>query len=252
MRNRLIVASALLVLAAFVVSQAQAAEVRLSGAASMVTGLIGPGKAAVEKATGDTVSVASSNAGKGLIDLVDGKCDASLASAEISTVVKAAQALGREVDGSKLKMTVVASDEIVFVVHPSNKVTKLTWEQLGDIHTGKIVNWKEVDGNDAPILVFTDAEASATRGMIKQVVMKNKEYASSAAALDHVSKVNDMVALHPNSIGGLGKGFVKTGQVAVVETKKIERPFGFITIGEPRGEVKKVIEAYRKEAGTKK
>ena len=237
-----------LALAAFTVSTVYAVEIRLCGAASMVNALIDPKKAAVEKATGDTINVVSSNAGKGLIDMLDGKCDASLASAEIPTVVKAAKALGREVDESKLAMTVVASDEIVFVVHPSNKVTKLTWEQLSDIHTGKIANWKEVGGNDAAILVFTDAAASATRGMIKQVVMKDKEYAASVKALDHVSKVNDMVAVHPNGIGGLGKGFVKAGQVTVVETKKLERPFGFITVGEPQGNAKKVMEAYRNEA----
>ena len=59
-------------LAAFVVSSAHAAEIKLCGAASMVTGLVDPKKAAVEKATGDTINVTSSNAGKGLIDLMDG------------------------------------------------------------------------------------------------------------------------------------------------------------------------------------
>ncbi len=77
---------------------------------------------------------------------------------------------------------------------------------------------------------------------------KGMEYSPSANALDHVSKVNDMAALHPGSIGGPGEGFVKSGRVKIVDTGKIERPFGFITIGEPQGKVKKVIEAYRKEA----
>jgi phosphate transport system substrate-binding protein len=239
------------VLIAFMATSVYAAEIKLCGAASMITGLINPKKAAVEKATGHKLIVESSNAGKGLIAMVDGKCDASLVSAEIPTVVKAAKALGRDIDASKLKMTVVASDEIVFAVHPSNKVTNLTWQQLSDIHTGKITNWKEVGGKDAKILVFTDAAASATRGMIKQVVMGNKEYAASATELDHVSKVNDMVAVHPDSIGGLGKGFVKAGQVTVVNTKKIERPFGFVTVGEPKSDLKKVMEAYRKEADKK-
>jgi phosphate transport system substrate-binding protein len=238
------------ILIAFMSTSVYAAEIKLCGAASMITGLINPKKAAVEKATGNKMIVESSNAGKGLIALVDGKCDASLVSAEIPTVVKAAKALGRDIDASKLKMTVVASDEIVFVVNPANKVTSLTWEQLSDIHTGKIKNWKEVGGQDAAIIVFTDAASSATRAMIKQVVMKNKEYAASATALDHISKVNGMVAAHPTSIGALGKGFVKAG-VVVVKTKKIERPFGFITIGDPNPTMKKIMEAYRKEAGNK-
>jgi len=99
-----------IVLAAFMVSSVHAAEIKLCGAASMVTGLVDPRKATVEKATGDTISVASSNAGKGLVDLMDGTCDAALSSAEVPTVVKAAEALGRQVDASKLVMTVVATD----------------------------------------------------------------------------------------------------------------------------------------------
>jgi phosphate transport system substrate-binding protein len=230
---------------------AWAEEIRLFGAASTANRLINPNKAAVEKKTGYSLMVVSSNAGKGLIDLVDGKCDASLASASLDAIVKGAKAAGREVDASKLQLTIVASDEIVFIVHPSNPVSRLTWEQLRDIHTGKISNWKQVGGKDAQIVVYTDAAASATRGMIKQVVMDGQEYASAAKALDAVAKVNDMVAATADGIGALGKGFVKPGQVKIVESKKVEQPLGFITIGEPKGAVKKVIEAFRQEASKK-
>lgn len=99
----------------------------------------------------------------------------------------------------------------------------MTWEQLRDIHTGKIANWKEVGGKNAAIIVFTDSVASATRGLIKQVVMKGQEYSAKANALDFVAKVNDMVAEHENGIGGLGKGFVQPAQVSVVESEKIDR-----------------------------
>jgi phosphate transport system substrate-binding protein len=230
---------------------AWSAEIKLFGAASAVDRLANPYKAAVEKKTGFTLVVVTSNAGKGLIDLVDGKCDAALASAPLETVVQGAKALGRDIDASKLKMTVIASDEIVFIVHPFNPVKSLTWDQLRDIHTGKITNWKEVGGKDAPIIVFTDAAASATRGLIQQVVMGGREYSPASKTLEQITMVNDMVAVKPNGIGGLGKGFAKQNQVRIVESKKIERPLGFITIGEPAGPVKKVIEAYREAVGKK-
>jgi phosphate transport system substrate-binding protein len=244
----ILLAAALLMICSSVV---YAETVRLHGAASTVDSLITPYKAAVEKKTGHTLSVVKSNAGKGLIDLVEKKCDAALASASLEATVKAAKAAGKDVDMSNLVLSVAASDEVVFIVHPSNPVTKLTWEQLRDIHTGKITNWKEVGGKDAPIIVFTDAAASATRGLIKQVVMGNQEYSPKANAVDFVAKVNDMVAAHENAIGGLGKGFVKPGQVVIVQTKKIERPLGFITIGPPTGAVKQVIDAFREEASKK-
>jgi hypothetical protein len=87
--------------------------------------------------------------------------------------------------------------------------------------------------------------------MIKQVVMNGQEYASAAKTLDAVAKVNDSVAATADGIGALGKGFVKPGQVKIVESNKVEQPLGFITIGEPKGAVKKVIEAFRQEANKK-
>ena len=229
----------------------QAETVRLHGAASTVDSLIAPNSVTVEKMTGHTLSVVKSNAGKGLIDLVDGKCDAALASASLDAIVKAAKSAGRTVDPAKLVLTVAATDEVVFIVHPSNPVSQLSWEQLRDIHTGKITNWKDVGGKDAPIVVFTDAAASATRGLIKQVVMGGQEYTTKANALDFVAQVNDMVAVHKGGIGGLGKGFVQPAQVKVVTSKKVERPLGFITVGAPAGAAKQVIEAFQKVAGKK-
>ncbi len=78
--------------------------------------------------------------------------------------------------------------------------------------------------------------------------MENQEYIANAKALDFVTDVNDMVATHVAAIGGLGKGFANLQLIKIIQTKKLERPLGFITIGEPVGATKQVIEAFRKEA----
>ena len=232
----------------FVGTSASGEEVRLHGAASVADQLVNPYKAAVEQATGYTLAVVVSNAGRGLISLVEGKCDAAMASAALETTVKAAKAAGKEIDIATLQMHVAATDEVVFIVHPSNPVTSLTWEQIRDIHTGRITNWKAVGGKDLPITVFTDAPASATRGLIKDSVLGGQEYSPQAQALDAVKSVNDRVATTEAGIGGLGKGFVDAAAVRVVQTRKLERPLGFITLGNPSEKVQKVIEAYRSQA----
>lgn len=240
--------SGLILGAVLALGQLQAAgaeEVKFAGAASVVTDLVAPHKVQVEKATGIKLVVDKSNAGKGLIDLIDGNCDAAMASASLDATLAAAKSAGLKKPVPDLKLQVISKSEVVFVVHPSNPVTKLTWEQIKDIHTGKIVNWKEVGGKDLPITVYTDAKASATRGLIKQTVLANVEYAASAKAVDYVKDVNDKVALDPSGIGGLGSGFVDAGKVVVVSTKKLERPLGFITVGEPSAKVRKVMEAFK-------
>ncbi len=221
-------------------------QVKLCGAASVVTDLVAPNKDAVEKETGVKLVVDKTNAGKGMIDLLDGKCDAAMASASLDATIGAGKSAGLSKPTDGLQMDVLAKSEVVFVVHPLNPVKRLTWEQIRDIHTGKIVNWKEVGGKDLPITVYTDAKASATRGLIKQVVMGNAEYVDKAKAVDFVKQVNDRVAADPSGIGGLGRGFVNQAETAVVETKKIERPLGFVTVGKPSADLQKVMESLRK------
>lgn len=237
-----------LALVPLAIAAAGAAEtVRLSGAASAVDSLIAPNKAAVEKATGLELVVDRNNAGKGLVDLADGKCDAALASAGLETVVGAARAAGREVDIAKLQFAVIKSDQIVFVVNAANPVKSLTHAQIRDIHTGKVANWKEVGGADLPIVVVTDIASSATRGLIKQAVLKGAEYVASAKPVA-IEKVSDEVAAAPGAIGGLGAGFVKAG-VAVVQTEKVERPLGLVTMGAPSAKVQRVIDALKAQPG---
>jgi phosphate transport system substrate-binding protein len=230
-------------------SSAQAAAVRLHGAASVVDSLAKPHAAAVEKATGLRLVIDRSNAGKGLRDLVEGKCDLALASASLEVTLEAARTAGLTGAVPDLRMHVITTSEVVFIVHPSNPLRKLTREQIRDIHTGRITRWKEVGGPDLPIAVVTDAAASATRGLIKQVVLGGSEYAPGARAVAAVAEVNEEVARNPAAIGGLGLEFADPKRVAIVETKKVERPLAFVTVGQSGEKEAKVIEAYRAQAG---
>jgi phosphate transport system substrate-binding protein len=226
----------------------RAEEVRLHGATTVIDRLINPYMAAVEKATGHNLEIVGNATGKGLVDLVEGRCDASLSAEPLEIALSAAKTAGKEIDGGKLQFRVAMHDEIVFIVHPSNSVSSLTWEQIRDIHTGKIKNWKKVGGKDAPITLFTDTVTGGTRAMIKQVVMGGADFTSSAVILTSVKKVGDMVAADPTGFGGLGKGFVDTSRAKIVQTKKVERPLGFITVGAPTPKVAKVIDAFKAEA----
>ncbi len=239
-------AAVALVLAAVAVS-ARAAEVRLNGATTVVDRLVNPYGARVEKATGHSLVVVGNATGKGLVDLVSGRCDAALASEPLDIAVIAAKAAGKEVDASSLRLHVVAHDEIVFIVNPANPVRNLTWEQLRDIHTGKITNWREVGGKDQAITVYTDAVTGGTRAMVKQVVLGGADYGPGCVALAAVKRVADMVAADPSGVGGIGKGFVDPSRCPILATKKLERPLGFVTVGEPSPTVRAVIDAFERE-----
>jgi phosphate transport system substrate-binding protein len=61
---------------------------------------------------------------------------------------------------------ILAVDSLIAIVHPSNPVQSLTMAQLADIYAGKIRNWSQVGGNDAPIAVIDRPAGSSTRDAV--------------------------------------------------------------------------------------
>lgn len=224
---------------------ASADTVKLHGATTVIDVVINPHRNAVQQATGHTLELVGNATGKGLVDLSDGKADAALVSEPLDIAVAAAGVAGKTIDPKTLRMNELRKDEIVFVVHPSNSVGSLTWEQLRDIHTGKITNWKQVGGKDSAINVYSDALTGGTRAMVKKVVLGGAEYGDNVKSLTAVKRVAELVAQDAQGVGGVGRGFVDPSKDKIVQTKKIERPLAIVTIGEPSAKVKQVIEAFR-------
>lgn len=242
-RFTLIAAASLLAL-----GTATAGTVRINGATTVQNVVVKPTQAAVEKATGHTLQIVGNATGKGLVDLVSGAADVAMVSEPLEIAVDAAAAAGKQVDAKTLQFAVVKKDEIVFTVNAANPVKKLSLEQIRDIHTGKISNWKEVGGKDLPIVVYSDANTGGTRAMIKKVVLGGVEFGANVKAQTSVKRAAELVAGDEAGIAGVGKGFVVEGKAAIVAAPKIERPLGFVTVGAPTGDVKAVIDAFAKEA----
>lgn len=249
MNHVLSLISAAVIAAAMLPIGASADTVKLAGATTVVNVVVNPYRAAVEKSTGHTLEINGNATGKGMVDLSENKCDAAMVSEPMDIALAAAEVAGKKLDGSKFQMHEIRKDEIVFIVNAANPVTKLTLQQLSDIHTGKITNWKQVGGKDLPITVYSDAVTGGTRAMIKKVVMGNADYAQSVKSLTSVSRIAELVPGDVSAIGGLGRGFVKSdGKTKVIETTKIERPLAIVTMGEPSPKVKQVIDGFRTAA----
>jgi phosphate transport system substrate-binding protein len=155
-------------------------------------------------------------------------------------------------------------------VHPSNPVAELTIVQLSAIYTNQITNWKEVGGNDAPIVVLSRDTNSGTHVFFKEHVVQMAGLPTQDTKLEYGSKVLFLpsteggvseVAKNPNAIFYPGLGYV-TSQVKLVQIMKtasdpgilpseqtvldgtypISRPLLFYTNGVPTGIVKTFID----------
>ncbi len=95
-------------------------------------------------------------------NLLNGECDL------IFTVQMSEEQVQTAADrGVELEQVPIAAEGFVFVVNANNPVDSLTQQQLRDIYSGKITNWKEVGGNDAPIAAYQRNETSGSQNYIK-------------------------------------------------------------------------------------
>ncbi|MBO4976815.1 MAG: phosphate ABC transporter substrate-binding protein [Lachnospiraceae bacterium] len=95
---------------------------------------------------------------------------------------------------------VVAIDGIAVCVDASNTVKDLTKEQLADIYTGKVTNWKDLGGSDTPIVVVGREAGSGTRDAFEELVGV-KDACTYANELDSTGAVIAKVASTPGAIG---------------------------------------------------
>lgn len=101
----------------------------------------------------------------------------------------------------------VALDGLSVYVNGANAVEELTIDQLDLIFTGKVTNWKDVGGEDAPITLYSRENSSGTYEFFKEHVLKKKDYAPSAQTMPGTAAVLQAVAKDKNGIGYGGAGY---------------------------------------------
>ena len=137
-----------------------------------------------------TVTTEYTGSGAGIESVTSGAVDIGNASRALSDKEKSAG----------IEENIVAIDGIAMITDKNNKVTNVTKQQLTDIYTGKITNWKDLGGSDEAIVVIGREAASGTRGAFEELLeVKNK--CAYAQELDSTGAVLAKVAATPGAIG---------------------------------------------------
>ena len=213
-----------------------------------------------------SIAVSGPGSGAGIAALIDGTTDICQASRAITS---------QEIDQAKTKGVnpyeiQVATDALSVVVNPANPISELTFAQLSAIYTNKITNWKEVGGNDAPIVVFSrDTNSGTYTYFLEDVVQmkgmitadKTLQYGGKVLMLPSTEEGISQVAGNANAIfySGLGYlnntvkalGIKKTANDTAVKpsvatsldgTYPVSRPLFYYTNGAPSGVIKAYID----------
>ena len=103
------------------------------------------------------------------------------------------------IDAKKLQNHLVAVVGIVPIVNKSAGVKNLTRQQLSDIFTGKITNWKQVGGKNQNITVINRSKGSGTRGTFEGLILNGKK-PIQAQEQDSNGTVRKIVSSTPGTI----------------------------------------------------
>ena len=179
-----------------------------------------------------TVTYNPTGSGSGITAVQEGTCDIGLSS----------RALKDEEKAAGLKETVLAYDGIAIIVHPDNPVSDLSIEQIAQLYTGEITNWKDVGGNDAQVVLIGREAASGTRDGFESIT-GTKEKCQYRQELTSTGDVITAVSQNPDAIGyaslasikdsvkALNVDGVTPGEDTVKDgSYKVQRPFVLVTV----------------------
>ena len=109
---------------------------------------------------------------------------------------------------AKLEQKAIGRDALVFIVNESNPVQSLTQQQLRDIYAGRITNWKEVGGADAPIVAFQRGVDSGSQTLFKKLLIDKGDgqlmTAPTELAPADMGGLVDRIAEYNNSANAIG------------------------------------------------
>ncbi|HON58741.1 MAG TPA: phosphate ABC transporter substrate-binding protein [Smithella sp.] len=204
------------------------------------------------------MSLSGGGSGEGIKALIDRTTDIATSSREI----KKEEIALAESRGVKPVAHVVAHDAIIPVVHPRNKVSNLSVDQLSQIYQGKITNWKEVGGDDLKIVVISRDSSSGTFESWDHFVMKKSKVAPSAQMLASNGAIVQAVSKNRYAIGYVGIGYLNkslkplqvngvigSAQTALSKEYPLARELYMYTNGEPQGDVAKYIAFVKSREG---
>ena len=205
-------------------------NVATGGSTSMKNVIAALTEGFAEVEPGVTVSYDPTGSGAGITGATDKTLDIGLSSRALKDDEK------NDVDG-----TVVALDGIAIIVNKGSKVTDLTVDQLKQMFTGEITNWKDVGGDDGEIVLVGREAGSGTRDGFESIV-DVKDACKYAQELTATGAVISAVEANPLAIGYASLSAVgDTVKAVTVEgvecsedtvkdgTYKIQRPFVFVT-----------------------
>jgi phosphate transport system substrate-binding protein len=163
------------------------------------------------------VQVMGGGSGTGIAALLNGSTDIAQSSRPIKAKEKVEFVKQTR---RRVEEIPTALDGIAVYVHEGSPVAALTVEQLGDVFLGKIKNWKDLGGKDAPIVLYGRENSSGTYAFFKEHVLKELDFAPETQTLPGTAAIINAIGKDPNGIGYGGIGYSEGVKVVALKKDK--------------------------------
>jgi phosphate transport system substrate-binding protein len=173
------------------------------------------------------IAVTGGGSGTGIAALINGTVDIANASRQM-TEQEITQAHANGIDPVEIP---VAVDALAVIVHPDNPVSQLTIDQLADIYTGRVTNWKEVGGNDEPIVLLSRETNSGTHVyFLEQVIRKGDAqnhdiFAPQTLLMPSSVGITSELSRNLHAIGYDGLGYVSENEKVIAVARDSQSPY---------------------------
>ena len=155
---------------------------------------------------GEVVQVNGGGSGTGIAALLNRTADLAQSSRPMKDDEKSK---AKAAYGADVVEHPVALDALAVFVHSSNAVQSLTIAQLKDIFQGKVTNWNQVGGGDAPIILYGRESSSGTYDYFREHVLAKEDFAPRVQTLQGTAAVINAVGNDKNGIGYGGIAYAK-------------------------------------------
>lgn len=177
-------------------------KIRFAGSSTMAPLVEALGKRFQKLHPEVAIEVVAGGSSRGIHDIREGSCNIGMVGRSLKD------------DERDLLGFPIARDGVCLIVHKDNPVKSLSSEQVVGIYTGKITNWKEVGGNDAPITAINRPEGRAQSELFTQFFkIKGEDFKVAGVAGDNQEGVKAVVE-NPNAVVymSIGEADIRIGQ----------------------------------------
>ena len=169
-----------------------------------------------------------------------------------------------EIEKYGLKSFPFAIDGVALAVHPDNPVKALTTQQVRDIYSGKITDWKELGGTEGAINLYGREDGSGTRETFTDKLFGKSELSPAVNVVNSNGAMKTAIAQDKRAIGYVGighldesisgvavDGHVPSQENAASGEYPVVRNLFMNTRGEPQGLTAAFIDYIYSEPGAK-